>query len=204
MSALPYGTRRAVGFRYGGRMPNSASRAVRPEVRRPGTVLVAVVAAAVAGLAGLAMLASYPVARSAIGTIVVGPESHNPRLDLRDAAIITALFGAVTLVVAALSLWLLLRPRRNAKTWLVLGWVVAACGQLLGFAGGSGDNWNGLLPAFYPPLQYGTGLAIVGLAVLVIVMLMLRPTTAYLDAATPVSAGADQQVFDLNRVGRKD
>ncbi|GIL26596.1 hypothetical protein NUM_18500 [Actinocatenispora comari] len=191
------------GLRYRDRMSNSPSAAVRPAVPRPALVQVALVAAAVAGLAGLAVLVTYPVARSAIGTIVVSPDAHNPRLDLRDAAIITAVFGAVTLLVAAASLWLLLRPRRNGKTWLVIGWVVAACGQLLGFAGGSGDNWHDVLPAFYPPLQYGTGLAIVVLAVLVIVLLVLRPTTAYLDAATPVSAGADQQVFDLKRVGRK-
>ncbi|BCJ35962.1 hypothetical protein Athai_34650 [Actinocatenispora thailandica] len=184
-------------------MPNSASRFAQADVRRPGTVLVILVAAVLAGAAGLAVLASYPVARSAIGTIVVGPNSHNPRLDLRDAAIITAVFGAVTLLVAAASLWLLLRPRRNAKTWLVLGWVVAACGQLLGIAGGSGDNWHNLLPAYYPPLQYGTGMGVVGVAVLVIVLLALRPTTAYLDAAIPATAGADQQVFDLKRVSRK-
>ncbi|WP_157034631.1 hypothetical protein [Actinocatenispora sera] len=170
-------------------------------VRRPPIVLAALVAASVAGLAGLAMLVTYPVARSAIGTIVVGPGTHNPRLDLRDAAVITAVFGAVALVVAAASVWLLLRPRRNAKTWLVIGWVVSACGQLLGFAGGSGDNFQGVLPAFYPPLQYGTGLAIVVLAVLMIVLLALRPTTAYLDAATPATPGADEQVFDLKRVG---
>lgn len=175
----------------------------RSAVHRPWPVALSCLLLVLDGLLGLVSLGVLVVVVNSLGSI----GSKGPGLDKgllyseRDAAYAGALFGLLAVVAAVVLCRKLLRPRRAVRVWVFAGAVVLAFGQVPTLAAAPDVSGALLEPGWVPSLEAFLASTGIVLPVAVVVLVLLRSTGRYLEAARPVPA-VTGPVWDFSRSGR--